>query len=177
MPTAGSKTGPGRCSIGASQSTSLRYDALQLELAELIKLVVHGGGDDDDYVGDDDGAGGGDEAEDDDIGGGGGSDKLLGKASCALDAFAHDGNQPWPLWLGRDVPARLGVTRASGYAYAAELSTVRQSEASALSGLSGLGTSGDNPLVSERSGFSGPGSAGAPRPHRPPKDLADQLPP
>jgi hypothetical protein len=75
---AGSTTGPGRCSTGTTQNTSLRHDALQLELAELIELVVHGGGDDDDYVGDDDGAGGGDEGDsDDDIGGGGGGDALL----------------------------------------------------------------------------------------------------
>ena len=138
---------------------------------------MQGGGVDDDYVGYYDGAGGGDETDGDaDIVGGGG-DALLGKASCALDALAHDGGQPWPLRLDRDDPAQLDVARASGYAYAAELSTARQSEASALSGLSGLGTGGDNPVLSARSGFSGPGGAGAPRPHRPSKGLADQLPP
>jgi hypothetical protein len=140
--------------------------------------VVHGGGDNDDNVGDDDSAGGGDEADgDDDLSCGGGGDALLGKASCALDALAHDGGQPWPLRLDRDDPAQLDVARASGYAYAAELSTARQSEASALSGLSGLGTGGDNPVLSARSGFSGPGGSGAPRPHRSPKGPTDRLTP
>ena len=145
-------------------------------MAELIKLGLHGGGDDDDTVGYDDGAGGGDEADDDDgIGGGGGGDALLGKACCALGALALDGGQPRRLEL--DDPARLGVARASGYAHAAEPTTARQSKASMLSDLSGLGAGGDNPVLSARSGFSGPGGAGAPRPHRPSKGLADQLPP
>jgi hypothetical protein len=103
--------------------------------------------------------------------------RCFGKASCALDALAHDGGQPWPLRLDRDDPAQLDVARVSGYAYAAELSTARQSEASALSGLSGLGTGGDNPVLSARSGFSGPGGSGAPRPHRPPKGPTDRLSP
>ena len=139
---------------------------------------MHGGGDNDDYVGDDHSAGGGDEADgDDDSSGGGGGDALLGKARCALDALAHDGGQPWPLRLDRDDPALLDVARASDYAYAAELSTAWQSEASALSGLSGLGTDGDSPVLSARSGFSDPGGSGAPRPHRPPKGPTDRLSP
>jgi len=145
-------------------------------LAELIKLGVNGGSDNDDNVGYDDGAGSGDEADGDDaIDGGGGGDALLGKASCALGALALDGGQPRRLELND--PARLGVDRASGFAHAAELSTARQSEASALSGLSGLGAGGDNPVLSAHSGFSGPGGASAPRLHQPPKGLAARLSP
>jgi len=129
-------------------------------LAELIKLGVHGGGDNENNVVDDDGAGGGDEGDgNDEIGGGGGGDALLSKASCALGALALDGDQPRRLEL--DDPVRLGVARASGYTHAAEPSTARQSEASALSGLSGLGAGGDNTVLSA---------------HRPPKDLATRLP-